>query len=71
MGDNNPIGHHVTNVIVSEGDDGVIRVRSKGIGILANGTSGSVVYDDVVVRTADGWRISNRKVLARRRPLGG
>lgn len=71
VGDNNPIGHHVTNVIVSEGDDGVIRVRSKGIGILANGTSGSVVYDDVVVRTADGWRISNRKVLARRRPLGG
>ncbi|GAA0895575.1 nuclear transport factor 2 family protein [Pseudonocardia zijingensis] len=71
MGDRNPVGHHVTNVVISEIDDGSARVRSKGIGITAAGTAGSVAYDDVVVRLADGWRISRRTVTARRAPLGG
>ncbi|MGP3989782.1 hypothetical protein [Streptomyces sp. 3N207] len=44
-------------------------VRSKGLGIMADGSSGSVSYDDVVVRTSDGWRISCRKVSPRRTPL--
>lgn len=69
VGDSNPIGHHVTNVLVSQDSDGTVRARSKGIGILADGVSGSVVYEDVLVPTAAGWRISYRKVLARRRPL--
>ena len=38
---------------------------------MADGTAGSVVYDDVVTRTPDGWRISHRRVTARRAPLGG
>lgn len=71
LGDANPVGHHVTNVVITRIDDRSARVRSKGIGIKADGTAGSVVYDDVVTRLPDGWKISYRKVSARRVPLGG
>jgi len=61
-----PLGHHVTNVIVTEAADGTVGVRSKGIAVMANGSTGTVIYDDVVTRTSAGWRISHRKVIARR-----
>ncbi|WP_217281261.1 nuclear transport factor 2 family protein [Kibdelosporangium persicum] len=70
LGSANPVGHHVTNIVITRIDDRSARVHSKGIGIQADGTSGSVVYDDVVVRGPDGWKISHRKVSARRAPLG-
>ncbi|MFJ9929996.1 DUF6221 family protein [Streptomyces misionensis] len=70
LGAANPVAHHVTNVVVSPSPDGEVRVRSKGLGIKADGSCGSVSYDDTVVRTADGWRISHRKVWPRRAPLG-
>jgi len=59
-----PLGHHVTNVIVTE-RDGAVRVRSKGLSVMPSGAAGTVVYDDIVVKTTDGWRISSRKVIAR------
>ncbi|MGW6208785.1 nuclear transport factor 2 family protein [Streptomyces sp. NPDC055089] len=71
LGAANPVAHHVTNVVVTTSADGHVRVRSKGLGIKADGTCGSVTYDDVVVRSPDGWRISYRKVSSRRAPLGG
>ncbi|HVV18859.1 MAG TPA: nuclear transport factor 2 family protein [Pseudonocardiaceae bacterium] len=71
LGDANPVGHHVTNIVITQLDDGSARVRSKGIGIRADGTAGSVIYDDIVTRCPDGWRISHRRVTARRVPLGG
>ncbi|WP_040777872.1 nuclear transport factor 2 family protein [Nocardia pneumoniae] len=71
LGEANPVGHHVTNVIISESEAGEVLVRSKGIGISADGRCGSVTYEDVVVREAGGWRISYRKILPRRAPLGG
>jgi ketosteroid isomerase-like protein len=71
VGDANPVGHHVTNVVVTPIDGRSARARSKGIGVMADGTAGSVVYDDIVTRTPDGWKISHRKVTARRAPLGG
>lgn len=70
LGDANPVGHHVTNIVITPVDDRSARVRSKGIGINADGTAGSVVYDDIVTRQSGGWRISLRKVTARRRALG-
>ena len=36
---------------------------------LADGTSGTVVYEDVVRRTSAGWRIARRTVVPRQRPL--
>jgi len=69
LGDDNPLGHHVTNPLVIGDRPGEATVRSKGIGILADGTSGTVVYEDVVRRTEAGWRIARRTVIPRRRPL--
>jgi ketosteroid isomerase-like protein len=71
LGDANPVGHHVTNIVVTRIDDGSARVQSKGIGIKADGTAGSVVYDDIVIRQPDGWKIRYRKVTARRAAPGG
>jgi hypothetical protein len=54
LGDANPVGHHVTNIVVTGIDDHSARVRSKGIGVMADGTAGSVVNEDVVTSQADG-----------------
>jgi ketosteroid isomerase-like protein len=70
LGRANPVGHHVTNIVITQIDDRSARVRSKGIGIKADGTAGSAVYDDIVTRLPDGWKISYRKVTARRAALG-
>ncbi|HEX6534142.1 MAG TPA: nuclear transport factor 2 family protein [Gemmatimonadaceae bacterium] len=69
LGDANPLGHHVTNVVVADVRDDGVRVLSKGIGIRRDGSCGTVVYDDIVRRTPDGWRIARRTVVARRAPL--
>jgi ketosteroid isomerase-like protein len=69
-GDANPVGHHVTNIVITQLDDRSARVQSKGIGIKADGTAGSVGYDDTVIRQPDGWKIRYRKVSARRSALG-
>lgn len=71
LGDaNHPVGHHVTNIVITGIDDRSARVQAKGIGIKADGKTGSVVYDDLVTRRPDGWKISHRKVTARRAALG-
>ncbi|WP_063020931.1 nuclear transport factor 2 family protein [Nocardia niwae] len=71
LGDANPVGHHVTNVLVTASETDRVLVLSKGMGIAADGRCGSVTYEDVVVREPAGWRISYRKVVPRRVPLGG
>ncbi|MGH8880025.1 MAG: nuclear transport factor 2 family protein [Stackebrandtia sp.] len=70
LGDANPVGHHVTNVVITEVGDNAVSVRSKGIGVNADGGCGSVTYLDTVIRTDDGWRISFRKLRAHRAALG-
>jgi 3-phenylpropionate/cinnamic acid dioxygenase small subunit len=69
LGDRNPVGHHVTNIVLTELPDEV-RALSKGLGVMADGTCGSATYEDVVVRTSEGWRISRRRIVAHRAPLG-
>jgi 3-phenylpropionate/cinnamic acid dioxygenase small subunit len=61
-----PLAHHTTNLVLTEDDDGTVRLRSKGIGVGASGRVGSVVYDDVAVRTPVGWRLASRRVTLRR-----
>jgi ketosteroid isomerase-like protein len=70
VGQANPVGHHVTNIVITPIDDRSAQVWSKGIGIRADGTAGSVVYDDIVTRQPGGWKINYRKVTARRTALG-
>ena len=70
LGDRNPVGHHVTNVVLTEGVDGSVEAVSKGIGINADGSCGSVTYEDLLLRTEAGWRIGRRRVIPRRAPMG-
>ncbi|TQS27745.1 nuclear transport factor 2 family protein [Microbispora sp. KK1-11] len=69
LGEANPVAHHVTNIVVTEAADGRARALSKGLGVNADGTTGSVTYEDTLVRGDHGWRISHRTVRARRIPL--
>ena len=67
--DEHPVGHHVTNIVLSEGDDGTVNAISKGIGIDVNGRCSSVVYEDVLRAGPAGWRIIRRAIRLRRVPL--
>lgn len=69
LGDGNPVAHHVTNVVLTEVGPDEVASLSKGLGVMADGSCGSATYEDTLVRTPAGWRISYRKVLPRRRPL--
>lgn len=69
LGDGNPVAHHVTNIVFTGEAQDEVHVRSKGIGVNTDGTTGSVTYEDTIIRTDRGWRIRYRKVLARRTPL--
>ncbi|NNE75262.1 MAG: nuclear transport factor 2 family protein [Acidimicrobiales bacterium] len=60
-----PLAHHATNVVITD-DDGVIRVISKGIGVGRGGRVGSVTYYDVVAKTEQGWRFTQRSGILRR-----
>ncbi|WP_331767812.1 nuclear transport factor 2 family protein [Embleya sp. NBC_00896] len=71
LGAGNPVAHHVTNIVLTPISDTEVVARSKGIGVNTDGTCGSATYEDTVVRTDSGWRISHRKVHARRVPLNG
>jgi 3-phenylpropionate/cinnamic acid dioxygenase small subunit len=64
-----PQTHLMTNIYVDEHPDGVklyfrIVARAKG------GVFGTASYDDDVVKTADGWRVKDRVITARRRTRG-
>ena len=69
LADANPIAHHVTNIVLRETTDGFVHALSKGFGVMADGSTGSVTYEDTVERTAAGWRITHRIVRPRRVPL--
>ena len=60
-----PLGHHATNIVVTEDADGTVRVLSKVVGVGNKGRVGSGTYRDVVVKTADGWRLASRTVTLR------
>ncbi|MEU9762948.1 nuclear transport factor 2 family protein [Streptomyces sp. NPDC047985] len=70
MRDHGPLGHHVTNIVLTAVDGDRVRARSKGIGVRADGSCASVTYDDLVVRGPNGWRISRREVTGRRPSTG-
>jgi hypothetical protein len=44
--------------------------RSKGIGINADGTCGSVTFEDIPARHADGWRVHHRRARVHHRRPG-
>jgi 3-phenylpropionate/cinnamic acid dioxygenase small subunit len=67
--DSQPVAHHVTNIVLDEVEDGVVHALSKGFGVMADGSVGSVTYDDTIRHMPAGWRITHRIVRPRRTPL--
>ncbi len=57
--DGHPLGHYMTNVFISEDEDGTVRARSKHLGVRV-GTITLMTYDDVLVKTPEGWRLAER-----------
>jgi hypothetical protein len=71
LGGANPVGHHVTNIVIVEVTDAhTVVTRSKGIGVRVDGSAGSVIYEDTVTKRDGAWRITYRKIAVRRKPLG-
>jgi hypothetical protein len=71
LGAGNPIAHHVTNVVITGEDDGLVTARSKGLMLMANGTFASVTHLDSLRCHNGGWRISHRVISPQSTPLGG
>ena len=71
LGARNPIAHHVTNVVITGEEDGLVTAQSKGLMLMANGTFASVTHLDTLRRYNSGWRISHRVISPQRTPLGG
>lgn len=61
------VAAHAGNVIVREDGDGA-RAWSKGLTVDQDGSVASFAYEDVLVRTRQGWRIRHRRISARREP---
>lgn len=60
-----PLGHHVTNIIITGRDGETAKARSKALAVMPDGRSGTAVYEDTLRQGRHGWRISHRKVAAR------
>ena len=58
-------GHHCSNIVITE-VDGHVRVLSKYFGPTQSGMMFNGEYEDEVVRTPQGWRITSRVVIPRR-----
>jgi 3-phenylpropionate/cinnamic acid dioxygenase small subunit len=71
LGAQNPVAHHVTDILVSAGEGDEVNVESKGLMLTVEGAVRSVTHHDIVRRTVDGWRIARRTIIPQRRPLGG
>lgn len=57
--DGHPMAHLMTNVVISEDEDGTVRCRSRHIGPRP-GSVTLLTYFDVVRKTPDGWRLAAR-----------
>ncbi|MRH90654.1 nuclear transport factor 2 family protein [Nocardia sp. SYP-A9097] len=64
--ENQPLGHHVTNIVITRQDGETVTTHSKGLAVAADGAAGSAVYEDTLRRDPQGWRIAYRKAMARR-----
>ncbi|WP_410590270.1 nuclear transport factor 2 family protein [Amycolatopsis sp. lyj-23] len=71
LGADNPIAHHVTNIVITGEEDDRATARSKGLVILADGTFAGVTHLDGLVRHDGAWRISRRVITPNRTPAGG
>lgn len=68
--------HRITNIVI-ENRDGEVHARSYVDAVLPEATQGGAIhraagyYDDCLVRTSDGWKISRRKFTMVKAGLDG
>jgi 3-phenylpropionate/cinnamic acid dioxygenase small subunit len=62
--DVHPLMHITVNIEVEE-KDGTVRAFSRCVAILADGSTSLATYHDVLVNTAEGWRIAERVIVPR------
>jgi hypothetical protein len=65
-----PKTHLMTNVYVNETATGA-ELRFRIVAMLSGGKVGTASYYDDVVKTPNGWRVTNRVVTLRRRQRSG
>lgn len=63
----NMYAHVTTNVSITEGPDGAVRVHSKLLGFPNDGGVVTGDYHDEMTRTSKGWRIRRRRFELRQR----
>lgn len=61
------MGHHAMNIYVYEDESGAVRAKSKVICVMADGKSTCAQFEDLIVKTASGWRIKRRTASTRHR----
>ena len=52
LGADNPVAHHVTNVLITNDEGHHVTARSKGIAVMADGECGSATYLEVIAADA-------------------
>ena len=62
-GGNHPAGHHFTNPVIDAVDADHVTSLTKLVSIEKNGQANTGHYFDHIIRTGDGWRISNRTAV--------
>jgi hypothetical protein len=62
-GGKHPSGHHFTNPVIEMVDADHVTSLTKLVSIEKNGQANTGHYFDHIVRTEDGWRISNRTAV--------
>ena len=63
----NMYAHFTGNVTLQEQPDGTVRAHSKFIGFPNEGQPVTGDYDDILVKTAVGWRLQRRSATVRQR----
>jgi hypothetical protein len=71
LGADNPLAHHVTNIVITPDEGDRVGAQSKGIAVREDGSCASATYIDTLRRENGRWRISHRVILRRRTPLSG
>jgi hypothetical protein len=65
-----PLAHHITNIYVTQRDDGTVEGSSRLLAVLADGSTRSGSYADIIAQSPAGWRIVRRRFELRRAPRG-
>lgn len=58
-------GHHCTNIYIYVDPDGTVKAKSKVLCVMQDGTSQAADMDDIIAKTAAGWRIKRRTASSR------